>query len=86
MPKQTETTKRKKRKPLYQVPVLKSGWTIWQAPKMNGYIMGCCDCGLRHKMKFEVFLAGVDKKDYVQVKKVLKGKKYRIRMKAKRHD
>lgn len=82
----TQTTKRKRRKPLYQVPVLKSGWTIWQVPRMNGYIMGCCDCGLRHKMKFEVLIVGKEKQGLMLVKKILKDKKYRIRMKAKRHE
>jgi hypothetical protein len=24
-------------------------------PKMSGYKMACCDCGLVHRMKFEVF-------------------------------
>lgn len=37
-------------------------------------------------MKFEVFVAGIDKSGWVEVKKVLRGKKYRIRMKAKRDE
>lgn len=30
------------------------GWTRWVQPKMDGYKMGCCDCGLVHKMQFRV--------------------------------
>lgn len=26
----------------------------WINPKMRGYIMECCDCGLRHKLDFIV--------------------------------
>lgn len=71
-------------KKLYQVPVLKSGWTIWQCPIMNGYIMGCCDFGLRHKMKFEIIKIKHKKGNIFEIKKIFKDKNIRIRMKAKR--
>ncbi len=31
-----------------KVRVGKSGWSYWQKPVMNGYMMQCCDCGLVH--------------------------------------
>lgn len=30
------------------------GWTEWIYPVMDGYRMGCCDCGLVHEMQFRV--------------------------------
>jgi len=30
------------------------GWSKWISPVMNGYRMGCCDCGLVHTVDFEV--------------------------------
>lgn len=36
----------------------------WVQPRMNGYLMSCCDCGLVHKLRFRV----VDK-DYINVLK-----------------
>jgi len=26
----------------------------WIQPKKNNYIMGCCDCGLKHEMDFRI--------------------------------
>ena len=33
------------------------GWSDWIAPVMDGYKMGCCDCGLVHDLQFGVFTA-----------------------------
>ena len=30
------------------------GWTRWVRPRMDNYIMVCCDCGLAHRMQFKV--------------------------------
>jgi len=30
------------------------GWCEWQHPKMKGYMMQCCDCGLVHEVEFRV--------------------------------
>jgi CxxC motif-containing protein len=30
------------------------GWSDWIKPQMKGYKMACCDCGLVHKLDFEV--------------------------------
>lgn len=27
----------------------------WQQPKMKGYKMACCDCGLVHTMEFRIY-------------------------------
>ena len=31
------------------------GWTDWIKPKIHGYKMACCDCGLIHDFEFAVF-------------------------------
>ena len=30
------------------------GWTRWVPPRMKGYKMACCDCGLVHDMQFKI--------------------------------
>jgi Zn-finger protein len=30
------------------------GWSDWISPKMTGYLMQCCDCGLIHEIDFKV--------------------------------
>jgi hypothetical protein len=37
---------------IHRIKRLKSGWTRWQAPVMDGYLMQCCDCGLVHVVEF----------------------------------
>ena len=32
----------------------RGGWTPWISPKMKGYKMQCCDCGLVHEVEFKV--------------------------------
>jgi len=27
----------------------------WIQPRMRGYLLGCCDCGLRHRMNFRLY-------------------------------
>jgi len=39
-----------------------TGWTEWVYPK-RVYKMRCCDCGLVHKLKFNVILRGRENKD-----------------------
>ena len=31
------------------------GFSKWVNPKMRGYLMACCDCGLVHEMQFKAF-------------------------------
>jgi len=33
--------------------VTSRGFTRWVHPKMRGYLMACCDCGLVHEMQFK---------------------------------
>lgn len=37
-----------------QHPVDADGWTGWIYPKMDGYRIGCCSCGLVHDMQFVI--------------------------------
>lgn len=42
-----------------QHPVDDEGWTGWIYPRMDGYRMGCCDCGLVHELQFMIVDDGV---------------------------
>lgn len=35
-----------------KLTVVKDG--EWISPKRKGYIMQCCDCGLKHRMNFKL--------------------------------
>lgn len=35
-------------------PIDEDGWSDWISPKMTGYLMQCCDCGLIHELDFKV--------------------------------
>lgn len=52
------------------------GWSKWIQPKMSGYGLGCCDCGLVHKLEFRItksgkvqFRARRDEKDTLMLRK-----------------
>lgn len=32
-----------------------NGWSRWIQPRMDNYIMVCCDCGLAHRLQFKTF-------------------------------
>lgn len=32
----------------------RGGWSKWVSPKMKGYKMECCDCGLIHEIEFDI--------------------------------
>jgi hypothetical protein len=32
----------------------RGGWSEWNSPKMKGYKMKCCQCGLVHDIEFQV--------------------------------
>lgn len=36
------------------------GWSEWIHP-LPGYLMQCCDCGLVHRMEFEIVPHGSDR-------------------------
>ena len=33
---------------------LEDGWSEWVQPNMQGYRLGCCDCGLVHNVQFRI--------------------------------
>lgn len=37
-------------------PKTKTGWTEWIKPKMKGYLLKCCDCGLTHEFQFRTIV------------------------------
>lgn len=62
----------------YSILVEKDGWSDWIEPK-PGYRMQCCDCGLVHRMEFDVgengkpiFRAGRDRRATAQVRRFRK--------------
>ena len=72
------------KKKIKSIKVRKDGWTRWHMPVMKGYIMGCCDCGLRHEVEFlPLRLKRKLKNGYNEYKK-LDPKKYRIALKMRR--
>lgn len=32
----------------------------WVRPNMNGFLLGCCDCGLTHKLLFRIVEGAVE--------------------------
>lgn len=69
-----------------QKTALKSGWTRWNEPIMQGYLMQCCDCGLIHQMEFRVLKRAKktkSKNGYWKAEE-MPSDKYRISMRAKR--
>ncbi len=36
------------------VKLAEGGWSEWQHPKMSGYRMQCCNCGMVHEVEFRV--------------------------------
>lgn len=62
------------------------GWSDWQAPLMNGYRMGCCDCGLVHDMEFKVLRVTKENEDGTWEADELDSKEYRVLLKAKRNN
>ncbi len=42
-----------------KLPQVKSG--EWVAPRLKGYVMECCDCGLRHRLNFRLKIVSGDR-------------------------
>lgn len=40
-----------------------NGWTRWIPPRMTGYKLACCDCGLVHDTQFKVLRVTKRNKD-----------------------
>jgi len=56
-------------------------------PRMRGYLMECCDCGLVHRIDFRVLRAGAeDRKGYYTIEERLPRKRYRVELRAYRDE
>ena len=65
-----------------------TGWTVWVYPK-RVYDLRCCDCGLVHKMKFDVILKGREGKGglFTMAKPRIEGSfRLGVRFKAARNN
>jgi hypothetical protein len=61
------------------------GWSDWVVPVMQGYRMGCCDCGLVHNIDFSVVrIVGEDEKGNRLVEEV--DETYRVLFRAQRNN
>lgn len=57
----------------------------WITPIKSGYLMQCCDCGLTHRMDFRVIRDNLKKKDGKRWA-TIQGARYRVQLRAYRHD
>lgn len=74
----------KSKRKIKQVKANKDGWSSWQAPHLKGYVMGCCDCGLKHELEFVIVTADkVTKNGWIQGEEIPNA---RLLMRAKRLD
>lgn len=60
-------------------------WSRWVPPKMKGYKMACCDCGLVHDMQFKVVEVTKTMKDGSWLFVPVKAGKYRVMFRASRN-
>lgn len=65
---------------------VKNGWTEWIAPRMRGYNMACCDCGLVHEMQFTVIKRSKQQKKGYTTGKPIKGARVVIRARRNKKD
>lgn len=67
---------------------LKSGWTRWQEPVMEGYLMQCCDCDLIHVVDFKVLKVTSKKntKNGYWEAEEMPTDKYRVSLRMKRYE
>lgn len=68
----------------------KDGFSDWIKPKMKGYRMACCDCGLVHDLDFKVVKQTKIIKKYKDGNHLIeyenvRSKKYQIALRAKRN-
>lgn len=59
----------------------KYGWSRWVNPKMKGYLLKCCDCGLVHEFEFKTYLANSYKGERLAT---LLPKSFNVMFRAKR--
>ena len=65
------------------VKVTDSGWSEWQHPKMKGYKMQCCDCGLVHEVEFRVMKVE-NRRQWGWKDMELAGKDYEVELRMRR--
>lgn len=66
----------------------RTGWSEWEFPVMEGYRMGCCDCGLVHDMEFRVVkVMKVDGEiKHLKATPMANGKELRVEFRARRNE
>jgi len=71
----------------FKQEVTKNGiWTDWINPRMNGYHMECCDCGLVHTINFRAFKIEKLHKNGKKEVLILPKNKYAIEFKLFRNN
>jgi len=65
---------------------LANGWSRWVPPKMKGYKMACCDCGLVHDMEFKVVRVTKTMRGGSWLYSEVKAGKYRVMFRAARNQ
>ena len=68
-----------------EIKALEDGWSDWEFPEMNGYRLGCCDCGLVHDVDFKVVQAVALPTNEFACEEI-KDETLRILMRAKRNN
>lgn len=66
--------------------VTSRGYTQWIHPKMRGYLMACCDCGLVHEMQFKAFAITKTMKGGSFVYRELPQDAVRVKFRARRAE
>lgn len=67
---------------------LDDGWSRWIPPRMTGYRMACCDCGLAHDMDFRVIrvLDASDDGHEWEAAEVIADPDMRVQFRARRNN
>ena len=52
----------------------------WIQPKQKGYLMGCCDCGLVHRMDFRIATNPKNKKQQKVQFRASRAPKYTVQL------
>ncbi len=63
-----------------------TGWSRDVTPRMRGYKMACCDCGLVHDMEFDVVPVLKDGPDWFEHGEPLDPATYRVVFRARRNN
>jgi hypothetical protein len=62
------------------------GWSRNVAPKMKGYKLGCCDCGLVHDVDFKVVKIDIKNEDGSWEASDVEDDDYRVVMRVRRNN